>query len=242
MLAHIGEWRKRRRHRTSETEPVGGSLQAGEVERVTAQPTADQLAAQRKFGKEHSSDTEGDGPSGSSESFFVNGIELRNRASHRTWMDFYNKNMQYRGRPLFTCVLGFDKHNVIDQMVKEETARFIGLRNQASARNNLGAALAVMSRGTKRWQEVNFREDNQEGYTADGHVRQGQTPSEPYCRFTLFYQIADLFIFTEMLNRDPDKDGPVDVWRYDGMDYNMVCISGDRRRSPAVGLATDSLR
>ena len=44
----------------------------------------------------------------------------------------------------------------------------------------------------------------------------------------MFYQVADLFIFTEMLNRDPDKDGPVDIWRHQGMDYNMICISGDK--------------
>ena len=37
-----------------------------------------------------------------------------------------------------------------------------------------------------------------------------------------------MFIFTEKIGRDPDKDGPVKVWRNRGMEFNMVCISGDK--------------
>ena len=132
------------------------------------------------------------------------------------------------GKPLYMCVLGFDKHNVVDQKVEEEAARFLVLRNMINFNNKLGRALAVISRGTKRWYEVNLREWNQEGDTADGEVRQGYEPRTLFQRCTIFYQVADLLIFTEGMGRDPDRDGPVDVWRYDGMEPNMVCISGDK--------------
>ena len=79
----------------------------------------------------------------------LNGVELRDPTSRDVWMDFYTQNMWWNGKPLFTCVLAFDKHNVIDQMNEEETARFIGLRNQVNFNNNLGGALAMISRGTK---------------------------------------------------------------------------------------------
>ena len=46
--------------------------------------------------------------------------------------------------------------------------------------------------------------------------------------WSVFYQIADLLIYTEALNRDPDKDGPGTIWRYHGMDSNMICIDGDK--------------
>ena len=92
-------------------------------------------------------------------------------------------------------------------MVEEEAARFIVLRNMVNFNNNLGGALALISRRD---------------------VRQGYEPKTSFQRCTIFYQVADLFIFTEAIGRDPDKHGPVDVWRYDGMEPNMVCISGDK--------------
>ena len=61
--------------------------------------------------------------------------------------------------------MAFDKHNVIDTMNEEETARFIGLRNQVNFNNNLGGALALISRGTKKWRDSTVREWNQYGYT-----------------------------------------------------------------------------
>ena len=69
------------------------------------------------------------------------------------------------------CTPALDKHDVIDQMNEEETARFIGLRNQVNYNNNLGGALALISRGTKTWRDATMREWNQYGYTADGNVR-----------------------------------------------------------------------
>ena len=50
--------------------------------------------------------------------------------------------MMWNGKPLYTGVLSFDKHNVVDQMVEEEAARFIVLRNMVNFNNNLGGALA----------------------------------------------------------------------------------------------------
>ena len=60
------------------------------------------------------------------------------------------------------------------------------------------------------------------------YVHTGCRPPRPYQDFTLFYQVCHFFIFTEKLNRDPDKDGPVNIWKFPGMEDNMICISGDK--------------
>ena len=105
--------------------------------------------------------------------------------------------------------MAFDKHNVVDTMNEEETARFGGLRNQVGYWNNLGGALALISRGTKRWIELLEEQD-----------------------YSAFYRFSDLLIFTKSIGRDPDRHGPGSIWRYQGMDLNMVCIDGDKETWP----------
>ena len=140
-------------------------------------------------GPERSSDDCGDGPSSSSTSSMHNGVELLNSACLRHWQDFCRRNLRNRdGKSLFTCVMAFDKHNVVSEMNKEEAARFIGLRNTTSAQNNLGGALALISRGTGRWRETKLREWNQHGYTEDGDIKRGCQPDQPFYQFTVFLQ------------------------------------------------------
>ena len=67
----------------------------------------EQQASALRIGKEYSSDYTGDGPSSSSTSYAINGMEVRDSDSYNTWMDFYRRNMWYKGKPLFTCVMAF---------------------------------------------------------------------------------------------------------------------------------------
>ena len=76
---------------------------------------------------------------------------------------FYQKNMRYRGKSLYTCVLAFDKHNVIDTLNPEEVMRFAVLRNKVNFSNNLGGALALVSRGPGRWMQVLARACSETG-------------------------------------------------------------------------------
>ena len=122
------------------------------------------------------------------------------------------------------CVMAFDKHNVVNTMDEEQTSRFAVLKNKVQYYNNLGGALALISRGPNRWEDVKVRAWNQEGYTTDGDVRPGHEPIPSFQRYTLFYQVADFFIFTTNI----DHQGPLEVYRKSGMEHNMVCISGDK--------------
>ena len=51
--------------------------------------------------------------------------------------------MMWNGKLQYTCVMAFDKHNVIDTLNGEEASRFAVLRNKVQYYNNLGGALAV---------------------------------------------------------------------------------------------------
>lgn len=161
--------------------------------------------AAQKTGKQYSSDYTGDGPSSSSTSCLHHGVELCDATSYRAWMDFDSRYLWYRGQPLYTCVLAFDKHNVVDTMNAEECSRFIGLRNQVHYRNNLGGALALISRGIGRWRES---------------LEEGEQMAS--------YKCADFLTYTEKIGRDPDRDGAIRVWRYPGMESHMICIDGDK--------------
>ena len=161
--------------------------------------------AARKTGKKYSSDYTGDGPSYSSTSYMHHGVEIKNATSYHTWRDFESRHLWYRDNPLYTCVMAFDKHNVVDTMNPEESLRFVGLRNQVHFKNNLGGALVLLSRGTSRWTDA-LEEGDQ----------------------TVFYRCADFLIYTEKINRDPDRDGPVSIWRYPEMESHMICINGDK--------------
>ena len=108
---------------------------------MSGDPTPKQPTAQRSF-----SDSEGDGPQ-----FEVNGVRLGGNKSLATWRDFYNRNMNWNGKALYTCVMAFDKHNVVDTLNEEEASRFAVLRNKVQYYNNLGGALAVISRGPSKW-------------------------------------------------------------------------------------------
>ena len=61
--------------------------------------------------------------------------------------------MNWNGKALYTCVMAFDKHNVIDTLNEEEASRFAVLRNKVQYYNNLGGALAVISRGPSKWKK-----------------------------------------------------------------------------------------
>ena len=67
-----------------------------------------------------------------------------------TWRDFYNRNMNWNGKALYTCVMEFNKHNVVDTLNEEEASRFAVFRNKVQYYNNLGGALAVISRGPSK--------------------------------------------------------------------------------------------
>ena len=143
-------------------------------------------------GKRFSSDNEGDGPT------FMNEVRLDNMRSLDTWNDFYRKNMRYRGKVLYTCILAFDKHNVIDTLNPEEVMRFAVLRNEVNFSNNLGGALVVLSRGPSKWMQVLAKACSQviqdDTWSTDGD-RHDLTPKE----YALFFQIAEFFIFTEKI-------------------------------------------
>ena len=71
--------------------------------------------------------------------------------------------MNWNGKAVYTCVMAFDKHNVVDTLNEEEASRFAVLRNKVQYYNNLGGALAVISRGPSKWK--NMRERNREAIT-----------------------------------------------------------------------------
>ena len=111
--------------------------------------------------------------------------------------------MLWRGRPQFTCVLAFDKHNVIDEINEEESSRFLMLRDKVQYYNNLGGALALISRGFGHWEEVLARAWNQDGYTDKGELKPGRMPYSRYKSYTLFFQIADFLFLHEWLVEIP---------------------------------------
>ena len=70
-------------------------------------PATQHVREVRMHGKEYSSDSEGDGP------VEINGVRLVGATSYELWKDFYQRNMRWNGRALYTSVMAFDKHNVI---------------------------------------------------------------------------------------------------------------------------------
>ena len=93
--------------------------------------------------------------------------------------------------------MAFDKHNVVDTLNEEEASRFGVLRNKVQYYNNLGGALAVISRGPSKWK--NMRERNREA-------------------ITLFFEVVDFFIFTTTIG----DNRPIEVSRWKAIWFASV--------------------
>ena len=91
MRSSFSEGRDRRRRKDARCVPglFGQTSSSPSVKTTSTLPTSQQSVVARKHGKEYSSDYTGDGPSSSSGSAMINGVELSKPRSLAVWKDFY---------------------------------------------------------------------------------------------------------------------------------------------------------